>query len=245
MHHRVFFSWLATHIAVAPNNYVYRGAAAGAAVIAVVVAYESATTLGNLTATHEKLSDPPPHMTPLGSFDVEMTIVEFGDYRCVHCAQFNVETKDSLISEYVDTGRMKFIFRDFPVNDTPANTSSSDAAEASYCAAEQGKYWEYHDGLFRNYDFEKNINVLTKNVLEKLASDAGVADLDRFSDCLVSGKYSSVVDENYNLAKSLGLKGTPAFLILSGDRELAMIEGYQTIDTVRKELDRISGYDST
>lgn len=244
MHHQVFFHGL-QHAVVAASKLVYGGAAVGAAaivVVAVVVAYQNMMALGNSTAAFEKLTDLPPYTTPLGPSDAKMTIVEFGDYRCVHCARFNVETKDLLISEYVDTGRLKFIFRDFPVNDTPADSSSAGAAEASYCAAEQGKYWGYHDRLFRNYDFEKNVNLLTKDVLEKLASDAGVADLEKFAECLASGKYSSIVNENYDLAKNLGLKGTPAFLILSGDRELARLEGFQTIDALRKELDRISNY---
>jgi protein-disulfide isomerase len=149
-----------------------------------------------------------------------------------------------LISEYVDTGKLKFIFRDFPVNDTPSNSSSVNTAEASYCAAEQGKYRQYHDRLFRNYDFDKNGNVLTNDVLKKLASDVGVADLERFSDCHASKKYSSVVRENYDLAKSLNLTGTPAFLILSDDKEFVRIEGFQTIDAFRKELDKLSGYEN-
>lgn len=229
------------------SKIVYSAAAAGAAIIAIIaiiVAYQSIqSTEGSNTTVQRLLASPTPNVAALGSPDAEITIVEFGDYRCVHCARFNAETKDALISEYVDTGKSRFIFRDFPVNDSPSDRSSAFAAEASYCAAEQGKYWEYHDRIFCNFDFDRKTNMLAKDILESFASDVGIADEDKFSSCLESGKYSSTIEDSLDLARSLGLKGTPAFVIIADGKSPVMIEGFQPIDVFKRELDRLLSVD--
>ncbi len=71
-----------------------------------------------------------------------VTMVEFGDYQCQYCARFHNETKDQILSNFVDTGQLRFVFKDFVINDLPSDRASTLAAEASYCAADQGKYWQ-------------------------------------------------------------------------------------------------------
>ena len=74
-----------------------------------------------------------------------VTMVEFGDYQCQYCARFHNETKDQIMNNFVNTGKLRFVFKDFVINDLPTDRASTLAAEASYCAADQGKYWQYHD----------------------------------------------------------------------------------------------------
>lgn len=172
----------------------------------------------------------------LGSDDAKVTIVEFGDYQCTWCYRWHQGTKDMLVADYVDTGKVRFLFKDFPINDL-SDRASSLAAEASYCAADQGKYWEYHDEVYSNWDGE-NTGWVTTTSLEQFARDVGVSDMLVFSDCLDSGKYASVVKENYNLARSVGLKATPSFIVLVEGETPKLIEGahpYSTFERVVNE----------
>ncbi|HXG08123.1 MAG TPA: thioredoxin domain-containing protein [Nitrososphaera sp.] len=148
----------------------------------------------------------------MGNNDARVTIVEFGDYQCTWCYRWHQSTKVPLMEEYVETGLVQFIFKDFPINDL-SDRASSLAAEASYCAADQGKYWDYHDELYNNWKGE-NTGWVTRASLEGFAQNVGIRDMGEFSDCLDSGKYSDVVKKNYNLARTIGLDATPSFIIL-------------------------------
>ena len=172
----------------------------------------------------------------LGSDDALVTIVEFGDYQCTWCYRWHEGTKDTLVADYVDTGMVRFLFKDFPINDL-SDRASSLAAEASYCAADQGKYWDYHDEVYSNWDGE-NTGWVSRASLERFAGDAGVSDMDAFSQCLDSGKYTSTVRENYNLARSVGLDATPSFIVLVEGETPQLIRGahpYSTFERVINE----------
>ncbi|MGI0037863.1 MAG: DsbA family protein, partial [Nitrososphaera sp.] len=120
----------------------------------------------------------------LGSADAKVTIVEFGDYQCTWCHRWHASTKDSIVADFVDTGKVRFLFKDFPINDK-ADRASSLAAEASYCAADQGKYWDYHDELYVNWEGE-NTGWVTKESLRQFASNIDL-EAQEFSECLDSG----------------------------------------------------------
>lgn len=174
----------------------------------------------------------------LGNPEANITVVEFGDYQCEHCKNFNIFQKDLLINNYTDTGDAKFIFRDFPVNDRNGQNLSSLAAEASYCAAEQDKYWQYHDSLFRS-DY-KNID---RSILIAHAKDVKISDVNQFENCLDSKKYNSKVDENKLLANQLNLYGTPTFVIYSSSfpEHLKIVVGIQN-HTQLEGKNLISGF---
>jgi protein-disulfide isomerase len=148
----------------------------------------------------------------IGGNDSGITIVEFGDYQCIHCSNFNRGVKDLLISEYVDTGQTKFIYKDFPINDRETGLSTL-AAEASYCAAEQNKYWEYHDILFRNAKRDSNNDWVNLENLKEFAADVGVSNGTQFESCLNSHKYVRLVNDNEVLARTLEITSTPSFII--------------------------------
>jgi protein-disulfide isomerase len=100
----------------------------------------------NATQLIQKLSTPViSNASALGSSDAPVTLIEFGDYQCAACYEFHADTKDLILTNLVKTGKVKFLFRDFPILDLPTDRASSLASEASYCSADQGKYWQYHD----------------------------------------------------------------------------------------------------
>ena len=151
---------------------------------------------------------------PLGSKVAPVTLVEFGDYQCTYCKRFHLDTKASLLANFVDSGKIRFLFKDFPINDLPADSASTLAAEASYCAADQGKYWQYHDQVYDNWRGE-NTGWVTKSSLKQFAIDVGITDMAKFSQCLDSQIYRNVIMQNYNLAQSIHLSATPSFVIIA------------------------------
>lgn len=192
------------------------------------------TTTNNLDQITTQLMSPSTGGAPaLGSDDAKVTIVEFGDYQCTWCYRWHEGTKDTLLEDYVDTGQVRFLFKDFPINDL-SDRASSLAAEASYCAGDQGRYWEYHDVVYSNWEGE-NTGWVTKASLERFAQDAEVTDLSAFSDCLDSGSHAAVVRGNYNLARSVGLDATPSFIVLVEGETPQLMRGahpYSTFERV-------------
>src|SRR3989338_199678 len=82
-----------------------------------------------------------------GSKDAPVTIIEFSDYQCPYCARFDQQTLPALTDNYINTGKVKFVYRDFPL---AFHKNAQKASEASECADEQGKFWEMHDKIFEN-----------------------------------------------------------------------------------------------
>jgi len=134
----------------------------------------------------------------LGSDSAPITIIEFGDYQCEQCYKWYHTTKDSIVQNYIETGKANLIFVDlaFLGRDSPK------AAAASYCAEEQGKYWEYHDLL---YNFQEGIDSGWANS-ERLKAFAQNLELDMelFDSCVDSGKFAKRVQFNINEAKKTG-----------------------------------------
>ncbi len=183
-----------------------------------------------------------PGATALGVSEAPITIVEFGDYQCPYCAKFNNETKSDLVNKYVDTGMAKFVFRDLLLNDLPQDKLSTLAAEASYCAAEQNKYWDFHDEVYQNSKGE-NTGWVSKEALIEFAKNVKVNDIEQFSSCLDSHKYGQIVLNNDRFAKDLGLVSTPTFLILQQNTsKIAAIEGAQPLyifeNTIKQMLNQ-------
>jgi protein-disulfide isomerase len=169
----------------------------------------------NATQLIQKLSTPvTSNASALGSSDAPVTLIEFGDYQCAACYKFHADTQDLILTNLVKTGKVKFLFKDFPILDLPTDRASTLASEASYCAADQGKYWQYHDKLYNSWQGE-NTGWITKASLRQFAISIGIKNIKEFSQCLDSGKYAAVVADNFNLARSIGLTATPSFVLIS------------------------------
>ncbi len=135
-----------------------------------------------------------------GDANAPVTIVEFSDYECPFCGRHFRDTLPSIISNYVDTGKVKIVFKDFPLNFHP---NAQKAGEAAECAGEQGKYWEMHDKLFENQQ------ALGVDDLKQYAKDIGL-NSGNFDSCLDSGDQADEVRDDLSAGQSVGVSGTPA-----------------------------------
>jgi len=167
----------------------------------------------------------------LGDPSAKVTIVEFGDYQCTYCHLFHENTNDALLQQYVNTGKANFVFRDFPLN----GPDSVLAAEASYCAGDQGKYWQYHDELYNNWAGERTGWVNQKS-LDKFATTVGL-DLGTFDKCLSSNTYEQKVMDNQKFGENIGIDGTPSFIIFSGT-QITKIVGAQPLTQFQQTIDK-------
>jgi len=167
----------------------------------------------------------------LGNLSTPITIVEFGDYQCHQCYNWYHNTKSSITPDYIDTGKVNLVFVDlaFLGNDSPK------AAQASYCAEDQGLYWDYHDLLYNSQEPEIDGGWANSEMLKAFAFSLGL-DMDLFNNCLDSGKYSKRVQYNIQQAHEHGVKGTPGFFIVSPDRQ-QQIDGAQPFSVFKQILD--------
>jgi len=168
----------------------------------------------------------------LGDPGARITIVEFGDYQCTYCHAFHQNTKDQLIQDYVNTGKVNFVFRDFPLNG-PASVL---AAQAAYCAGDQNKYWQYHDELYNNWGGE-NTGWVNQKSLDQFANNVNL-DLTEFDTCISDKKYEQKVVDNQQFGTKLGVNATPSFIIFS-DKKVITIVGAQPYSVFKQTLDSI------
>jgi protein-disulfide isomerase len=147
-----------------------------------------------------------------GEQDAPITIVEFGDYSCPACGTFALQVQPQLELQYVQTGKAKFIFYDFPL--TSIHPHSFLAARAARCAGDLGKFWEYHDVLYKNQTrWATKASVMDD--LNDYAQQVGL-DQDAFSTCLNSDAHADVVSANLRLGYELGVDGTPTIMVSEG-----------------------------
>ena len=138
-----------------------------------------------------------------GSLSAPITIVEFSDFECSFCERFVSQTLSDLETKYIDTGKVRFIYRDFPL---AFHTNAQKAAEAAECAGEQGKYYEMHDKIFENQ------NAIGVNNLKSYAKQIGL-DETEFNTCLDSGEMAQEVAKDFSDGQKLGVSGTPTFFV--------------------------------
>ena len=142
-----------------------------------------------------------------GSMDAPVTIIEFTDFTCPYCSKFTTETLPQIETAYIDTGKAKLYFLPFPVHGIAAYR----AAEAGFCAQEQGLFWDFQRLLITQYKV-RGSSVLTPAWLAAIAAASG-ADRDRFLHSLTAETYSTAVQEAIALGEELGVNGTPTFFI--------------------------------
>ena len=158
----------------------------------------------------------------LGSESAPITIVEFGDYQCEACYAWFHNTRDTLIDNYVETGKAKLIFVDLPF----LGRDSPTAAQASYCAEDQGQYWEYHTILYTFQDGHPDSGWADRDRLNSFAFSLDM-DIDEFNECMDSSKYKKRVKANYDEAVKNGVQSTPTFIIISEDGKKKQFIGAQ------------------
>lgn len=167
----------------------------------------------------------------LGNPSAPITIVEFGDYQCPQCYNWFHNTKPAITREYIETGKVNLVFVDLAF----LGSDSPKAAQASYCAEDQGMYWDYHDLLYNSQDPQIDGGWANSERLKAFAFSLGL-DMNLFDSCLDSGKYSKRVQYNIQQAKDHGVRGTPGFFIVGPDGQ-QQISGAQPFSVFKQILD--------
>jgi len=139
----------------------------------------------------------------LGRADAPVTLVEFTDLECPYCRAFHVGTFERLKREYIDTGKVRFITRDFPLDFHP---NARPAALAVRCGGEQGKFWEMRHAV------TLNANALSRELYDRLAGELGL-DGSRFSACISAERYRTEIEHDMEEAAKAGVSGTPTFVL--------------------------------
>jgi len=167
----------------------------------------------------------------LGDPSAPITIVEFGDYQCHQCYNWFHNTKPAITRDYIETGKANLVFVDlaFLGNDSPK------AAQASYCAEDQGMYWDYHDILYNSQEPKIDGGWANSERLKAFAFSLGL-DMELFESCLDSGKYSKRVQYNIQQARDHGVRGTPGFFIVGPDGQ-QQISGAQPFSVFKQIMD--------
>ena len=133
-----------------------------------------------------------------------LVLVEFSDFQCPYCARFVRETLPEIERDYIKTGKLKYVFRDFPI--TSAHKDALKAAQAAGCALDQGKYWEMHDRLFENQ------TAFTVYNLTQSAEAIGL-NKETFQQCLNKNEYETEVQSDFADGLKAGVKQTPTFFL--------------------------------
>lgn len=184
----------------------------------------------------------------MGDPNAPIKIVEYSDFQCPYCRRFAEETEPLLVEAYVKTGKVYFVYRSMGnfLSDNIArargviNSESRDSAMAAYCAADQGKFWEYHDALFANQTGE-GVGAYSEARLKAIAQKLGL-DVEAFNKCFNSGKYRDQVQQDYNDGIAAGLSGTPYFVLtysVNGVMKTETIEGAQPFSAFQQKIEAI------
>jgi len=172
-----------------------------------------------------------------GEATATLTLIEFSDYQCPFCSRHYRDVMPQIVSEYVDTGKLKYVMFENPISALHQNAYN--ASLAALCAGDQGKYWEMHNIMFAN---QKALEV---DKLKSYAVSIGLKAAE-FDTCLDSKKYEKQVNSDLAIATSLGVEGTPGFVIGLTDPKdpgkatmSAYIKGAQGFDKFKANIDQL------
>lgn len=163
-----------------------------------------------------------------GSPDALVTIIEYSEFQCPFCARFVQETLPLIEENYIATGKVRLIFRNFPVHEQAVI-----AAGAAVCAQEQDKFWQMHDTLFaQQEEWSGNPDFLA--LLEGYAKDMGL-DTDQFSSCLNAQEWLAKLEKDFEAGREAGVEGTPSFFI--NDQAIVGAQPFETFqEVIEQEL---------
>jgi protein-disulfide isomerase len=174
----------------------------------------------------------------IGSDSAPVTVVEYSDFQCPFCRKWFVESKAQLITEYVGTGKVKFVFKDLPLNGHPL---AGMYAYAARCAGDQGKYFEMHDKMYNEQQklADNTYNMVQSVSLSDVSKWAGEigADVNSFNTCVLSGKFDSAIIADANEGSNIGINGTPSFVVGKTNGEGVLVVGAVPYATLKQKID--------
>ena len=174
------------------------------------------------------------HAPVLGSDTATVTIIEVGDYQCHMCKKWFEETRPLIIDNYINTGKANLVFIDMPF----LGYDSTPASEATYCADDQGRYWDYHSALFE-YQQEIDDGWASATRLQAIAFSLGL-DIEQFDKCMTTDDHKAKVNFNMQMSKKeFGANSTPTFVIVNTQGEWKKIIGahpYSTFEDIIESM---------
>jgi protein-disulfide isomerase len=167
-----------------------------------------------------------------GDSGASVAIIEYADFECPYCGQYEQDVYPQISKDYVQTGKVKYFYRDLPL---PMHPRAMGAARAAHCAGEQGKFWEMHDSLFAKQNAIRDVDMPGR------AQELGL-DTAKFSECLSSERYTDEINKSASEAQKMGIGGTPTFFIGKVDpngevTNLKMIIGMRPYDAFKSAID--------
>ncbi len=170
-----------------------------------------------------------------GDPNAPVTIIEFSDFQCPFCSRFYQQTLPQIEKDYIDTGKVKFVYRDLPLDSLHPNARP--AHIAAECADEQGKFWEFHDVLFeKQSEWNRLAAADLQSTLNQYASDLGLQSTS-FENCLKSEKIADEVNKDSLDAARVGATGTPAFFIGNEKDGFIKLTGAQPYPSFQAAID--------
>ncbi len=171
----------------------------------------------------------------IGNPDAPITIIEFSDFQCPFCARFHVQTLPSIMEEYIEQGKVKLVFRDFPIQNIHPNALP--ASIAAECANDQGKFKEMHDILFDNQSqWSKQETSSALSMFVQYASNIQL-DEDKFTSCLTGGKHIDEIRKDLEDGRNYGISGTPGFFVGNDQIGYVELKGAQPFESFKKIID--------
>ena len=170
-----------------------------------------------------------------GDIDAPVTVIEFSDFQCPFCSRFYTNTLADLEENYIDTGKVKLVFRDLPLSSIHPNAFP--AHVAAECADEQDKFWDYHDMLFEKQAEWSRLS--SDGLSEKLLEYGTTVGLNtsNFESCLSSQEMEDEVNADLSEARTLGATGTPSFFIGNEENGYVKLIGAQPFASFQKTID--------
>jgi protein-disulfide isomerase len=158
------------------------------------------------------LERPNPVGTAMGDPNAPVRIDVFVDFQCPACQFFSQNVEKEVMENLVATGQVYYVYRHYPFLDDRFATKESDqAANASMCASDQGRFWDYHDMLFANWDGENEGSFADRRLLA--FAEALDLDMSSFESCFQDNEFKTQIDQDYNEGTRMGVTGTPSVFV--------------------------------
>jgi protein-disulfide isomerase len=171
----------------------------------------------------------------IGNPDAPITIIEFSDFQCPFCARFHTQTLPSILEEYIEQGKVKLVFRDFPIQSIHPNALP--ASVAAECANDQSKFREMHDMLFEKQNEWNKLETTDALALFSQYASSMEIDQETFDSCLVSGKHIPEIKKDLEDGQGYGVSGTPGFFVGNDKIGFVELKGAQPFESFKKVID--------
>ena len=175
--------------------------------------------------------------TAMGDPKAPVRIDAFEDFQCSACLYYAQNVEPAIVDEFVATGKVYYVFRQYPfIDDNSATRESDQSANASMCAEDQGRFWDYHDMLFANWKGE-NVGYLTDKRLTAFAQALGL-DMNAFDACFKANKHKDQINADLADGVKMGVSGTPSVFV---NGTLIVPGKVPTIDDIRAAVNAALG----